>query len=470
MDATPTTTRVPKRIAKILLQALQGGVVPRVGLPYIAVGRKAEIEALLTDVDAVEAGGASCRFIVGSYGSGKSFLLQTIRTYVMDRGFVVADADLSPERRLQGTKGQGLATYRELMQNLATKTMPEGGALGLVLERWLSGMKTAAQTRHRLSIESPSFARALEADIVSWAMGLSELLHGAEFARILVAYARAHDAALDDPDAAQTQADVLKWLRGEFPTRQEAKAALGVNLVVTDENWYDFVKILSRFLTLAGYKGLFVMIDELVNLYKIPNSVSRSYNYEKLLTIYNDTLQGKARHLGFIFCGTPQSMEDRRRGIFSYEALRSRLASGRIGDSMGLTDMRSPVIKLNPLTINELLVLIEKLADIHAGCFGCARALTLAELTAFLHAEFDREGAATHITPREIIRDFIELLNLRAAHPDADWSALLARKTSAPPKDRAPEGEAALVEAGAENETFPPTAAARKDDFSGFDF
>lgn len=459
MADTQTAPRVPKRIAKTLLQALQGGVVPRVGLPYIAVGRKAEIEALLADVEAVEAGGASCRFIVGSYGAGKSFLLQTIRTYVMERGFVVADADLSPERRLHGTKGQGLATYRELMQNLATKTMPEGGALGLVLERWLEGMKAAAAKKHSIGMADPGFQKVLDAEIIGWSMALSELLHGAEFARVLVAYARAHEAAAADPDAGQTLADVLKWLRGEFASRAEAKAALGISLIVTDDNWYDFVKILSRFLTLAGYRGLFVLIDELVNLYKIPNAVSRSYNYEKLLTIYNDTMQGKARQLGFIFCGTPQSMEDRRRGVFSYKALRSRLASGNIGSQKGLADMRAPVIRLEPLTINELLVLIEKLADIHAGCFGCARKLTIEELTAFLRAAFDREGAATHITPREIIRDFIELLNLRAAHPEADWRSLFEKTAD----------QASAKSAASESEVAP-AGSSERGDLSGFDF
>lgn len=132
----PQKRRVPKRIAQIVLNSLKGGVVPRIGLPYITVGRKAEIEALLHDVDVIQEGGASFRFIVGRYGSGKSFLLQTIRNYVMDKKFVVVDGDLSPERRLQGSKGQGLATYRELIQNLSTKTRPEGGALTLILDQF----------------------------------------------------------------------------------------------------------------------------------------------------------------------------------------------------------------------------------------------------------------------------------------------------------------------------------------------
>ena len=140
--------KVPRRIAQTLINALKGGVVPRVGLPYITVGRRREIEALLSDVDMIAEGGASFRFIMGRYGSGKSFLLQTLRSYVMAKNFVVVDADLSPERRLQGTRGQGLATYRELIRNMATKTTPEGGALTLILDRWISRVQqeTAEET------------------------------------------------------------------------------------------------------------------------------------------------------------------------------------------------------------------------------------------------------------------------------------------------------------------------------------
>lgn len=414
-------TRVPKRIAKTILNALKGGVVPRIGLPYIAVGRNAEIDALLDDVAVIEEGGASFRFIVGKYGSGKSFLLQTIRSHVMDRGFVVADADLSPERRLHGTKGQGLATYRELMQNLATKTMPEGGALALILERWSDALRLEV-AESGLSPAAPGFAEALERRVLAHVTTLDDVVHGFEFGRVLSRYALATAGALDEPEAQKSL--VLKWFRGEFATKAEAKAALGVNLVATDDNWYDFLKVFALFLKRAGYKGLLVLIDELVNLYKIPNTVSRQYNYEKILTMYNDTLQGKARYIGIVMSGTPQCVEDRRRGIFSYEALRSRLESGRFVRE-GRRDLMSPVIHLAPLSVEELLVLIEKLAAMHRDLYATNRTIDETTLAAFLSAEYGRVGAETHITPREIIRDFIEFLNILAQNPDVEPQALI---------------------------------------------
>lgn len=418
--AAPAQVKVPRRIAAVILNSLKGGVVPRIGLPYVTVGRKVEIEALLHDLSLVSDGGASFRFLVGRYGSGKSFLLQTIRTHAMGRGFVVADADLSPERRLQGTKGQGLATYRELIRNLSTKTRPEGGALGLILDRWIANLRSEAAQEQGLTIDDPELAFHVEHRIFEMTRELQELVHGYDFARLLTMYYRAELAGDED-----VKANVAKWFRGEYRTRAEAREELGVNVVITDDDWYEYVKLLAAFLRGAGYEGLIVLIDELVNLYKIPNAVARQYNYEKILTMYNDTLQGKAHHLGIIMSGTPQCIEDRRRGIYSYEALRSRLTQGRFGRE-GMRDMLAPVIQLEPLTYEELLVLIEKLADIHAGFFGYERTLTEDDLVDFLRLEFGRVGADTHLTPREVIRDFIELADIMYQNPQASMADLLA--------------------------------------------
>ena len=396
--------RVPRRIAAVIINSLKGGVVPRIGLPYITVGREREIQALLHDLELVADGGASFRFLVGRYGAGKSFLLQTIRTHAMGNGFVVADADLSPERRLQGGQGQGLATYRELVRNLSTKTRPEGGALSLVLDRWVAALRER---------EDP------EAELASQLEPIRELVCGFDFTEVLRGYWR---ASLEGDE--ERRARSVRWLRGEYRTKTEARAEVGVNACITDDTWYEYLKLFAQFLVGAGYRGLVVLVDELVNLYKIPNATSRQYNYEKILTMYNDTLQGKAHHLGIIMGGTPQSIEDRRRGVFSYEALRSRLSQGRFA-SAGLADMLAPVIHLEPLTYEELLVLIEKLADIHAGYFGYERALTEPQLVSFLKAEFGRVGADTHLTPREVIRDFIELLDIVCQNPEADVDALL---------------------------------------------
>ena len=428
--------RVPKRISQAVINSLKGGVVPRIGLPYIAVGRRSEIEALLRDVDVIAEGGASFRFIVGRYGSGKSFLIQTIRGYVMDRGFIVADADLSPERRLQGTRGQGLATYRELISNLSTKTKPEGGALTLILDRWISAVQTEAAQETGLSPDDPALAIAAERKIYAVTSSISELVHGFEFAKLLTAY---YHAAVDGDD--ETKAKVVRWFRGEYTLKREAKEALGVNIIVTDDDWYDYLKLFAVFFRLAGYAGMMIFIDELVNIYKIPNTVTRQYNYEKLLTMYNDTLQGRARYLGIVMGATPQALEDKRRGIYSYEALRSRLAEGRFSRP-GARDLLAPVIRLEPLTAEEMLVLCEKLADMHAGLYGCGRTVTTDDLAAFIQIEYGRIGADRNITPREVIRDFIELLDLLCQNPGMDIASLLASDEFAYTKSEAVSDDA----------------------------
>lgn len=401
-DTAPAAPRVPKRVAAVILNSLKGGVVPRIGLPYITVGREVEIRALLTDLSLIADGGASFRFLVGRYGAGKSFLLQTIRTHAMGEGFVVADADLSPERRLQGGQGQGLATYRELIRNISTKTRPEGGALNLILDRWVA-----------------SCADVDESVVNAQLAPLEEMVHGFDFTRMLRRY---RTAASEGDEEAMSR--VTKWIRGEYRTKSEARAELGSSTIISDDDWYDYVKLIARFLVCSGYKGMLVLIDELVNLYKIPNAITRQYNYEKILTMYNDTLQGKAQYLGMIMGGTPTSIEDRRRGVFSYEALRSRLVQGRFARE-DLKDMLAPIIRLQPLTYEELLVLIEKLMQIHAGYFGWTPTLTENDLVDFLKIEFGRVGADTHLTPREVIRDFIELLDILCQNPDANVAELL---------------------------------------------
>lgn len=480
VKAAEAAPRVPKRVAAVIINSLKGGVVPRIGLPYITVGREAEIRALLTDLSLIADGGASFRFLVGRYGSGKSFLLQTIRTHAMGEGFVVADADLSPERRLQGGQGQGLATYRELMRNLSTKTRPEGGALMLILDRWISNLQMqvagelgtgtaapgSAATTSGTPVPSgaaapggapndPALNQAVEARIREQVASLEEMVHGFDFARLLTLYYR---AVVDGND--ELKGNVARWFRGEYRTKTEARQELGVSIIIGDDDWYDYVKLFAQFLKGAGYQGMLVLIDELVNLYKIPNSVTRQYNYEKILTMYNDTLQGKAHHLGIIMGGTPQSIEDRRRGVFSYEALRSRLTQGRFA-AEGMRDMLAPIIHLHPLTYEELLVLIEKLQQIHAGYFGYEARLNESDLVQFLQIEFGRVGADTHLTPREVIRDFIELLDIAYQNPSTPVASILSGVGG---NESEGEGEGG----GAQQSSLSVTAAAGQRDASEF--
>ena len=415
---------IPKRILVNLLSALSAGVVPRTGAPYIAIGRNDEIAALLESMNTVADGGAAVRFLIGRYGSGKSFLIQLLRGYAMDRGFLCADADLSTDqRRLCGGNGAGLATYRELIRNLASKASPDGGALPVVLSRHYASVLSGLAERGVLP-ESPSFSEELRREVIVGFSKLESSVGGFDFSRVICEYFLACAEENEDRKSA-----CLKWLRGEFANKTEAKAELGfrVSGIVDDENWYDYIKLWAILARHLGYAGLIVYIDECIILYKIVNRVSRESNYEKLLTIFNDALQGRAEGLGVIFGGTPQFLEDTRRGLFSYEALRSRLADSRFADA-GYTTLSSPVIRLRRLSDNELFALLQRLSKLFAMQKGSEELLSESQLERFLAVCLARAGASELLTPREMIRDFLTLLNILSENPDASFEELLVGK------------------------------------------
>lgn len=418
MDAVNIERKAPKRIAQAVINSLKGGVVPRVGLPYIAVGRDKEIKALLHDEEIISEGGASFRFIVGKYGSGKSFLLQTMRNHLLDKNYVVVDADLSPERRLQGTQGQGLATYKELIRNMSTKTRPEGGALTLILDRWISSIQRDVMSEFNLSVGAPELAEKTEKKMTDIIYSLNDMVHGFDFATLLIMYYRAVTEGDDEK-----KAKIVKWFRGEYPTKTDARRELGVNIIINDDDWYEYLKIFAEFMVKAGYSGLYIMVDELVNLYKLTNTVTRQNNYEKMLAMYNDCMQGKAHYLGIIMCGTPECMQDKRRGIYSYEALRSRLDRGRFSGEF--KDMLAPVIELSILSYEEMYILLEKLSALHSGLYGYDRVPDKDEMIFFLKTEYERIGAEKLITPREVIRDYIEVLDIIFQEENVDIKDLL---------------------------------------------
>ena len=413
------TITIPKRISSALLSSLAAGVVPRIGLEYIAVGRTSEIKAILRDLDNIAAGGAGFRIVVGRYGSGKSFLLQLIRNHAMDRGFVVADADLSPERRLTGSQRQGVATYRELMKNLATKTRPAGGALSAILERWIASIQMQVLRSTGLKQTDAAFLDAVEQQIMLVIGQMEGLVHGFDFASVLSSYWRGHRLGNDElKDAA------LRWLRGEFATKTDARRALGVRVIIDDDSWYDYIKLMAQLVVGIGYQGLVIILDEMVNLYKISHTQARQANYEKYLTMFNDTMQGKASYLGIISAGTTQFVEDSRRGLYSYEALRSRLAESRFIQP-GLQDTSGPILRLQTLSYEELFVLLTRLLEVHAAHYGEPARLRETELTQFLQEAVNRLGAEELLTPREVIRDFVTLLNLLQQHPELEFAQLI---------------------------------------------
>jgi hypothetical protein len=401
--------RIRPRERDALIQSLRAGVVPRVGQQHIQVGRAAEVRALLTDVERIADGGSAFRMAIGEYGAGKTFFLHLIRSVAMEKRLITAHADLNPDRRLHASGGQARSLYAEMMRNLATRAKPDGGAMPSVVERFISTALTEAQQ----SGTDP--AQVISARLAH----LSELTGGYDFAQVVGAYWRGHDIGDE-----QLKTSAVRWLRGEFTTRTDAKAALGVRTIIDDGSVYDHLKLMGRFAALAGFGGLLICVDELVNLFKLSSTQARKSNYEQILRILNDVLQGNAEHLGFVFGGTPESLTDTRRGLFSYPALQSRLAENSFV-SDGLVDLSGPVLRLTPLTQEDLYVLLTKVRHVYAAGDTAAHLVPDEALLAFMQHCADRVGEAYFRTPRTTIKAFCDLLAVLEQNPGADWREIL---------------------------------------------
>ncbi len=414
--------KITKRESKALLNSLGSGVVPRIGLRHIAVGRKNEIQSFLNDLETVEEKGSSFRIIGGEFGSGKSFMIQTIRNNALERDFVVMDTDLSPEKRLTGSKGQGLSTYRDLLQSTSTKTRSEG-ALETILLKWSTAIQNKVKKEHNVNPASGEFDYLVEEEIEKVLKNLQEMKYGYAFTEVLKIYWKGKKT--DNADLVNA---ALRWIRGEYSTITKAKKDLPVDLIIKDDNWYDFLKLFAKFVTQIGYKGLLVFFDEGVNLYKIPNRVSRENNYEKILTMFNDLMQGKAESIGVFLSGTPEFIYDENRGIFSYEALRSRLKPSeyQLENTINVT---GPIVELLPLDQNEVFLLLRNLCRVHSANYNYETTLTDKDLQKFMTDEYSREGSETKLMPREIIRDFINILNTLYENKEYTMDMVLDNKS-----------------------------------------
>lgn len=398
-----------------VIQSLRAGVVPRSGQHLIQVGRIREIETLVGDIDRIADGGSSFRLVIGEYGAGKTFFLNLVRAVAMERKLVVASADLNPDRRLHASGGQARSLYAELMRNIATRTKPDGGALPGVVEKFIAGSKAEAKTS----------GRSTEDIIREKLAHLTELVNGYDFSDVIAAYCRGFEEGSE-----QLKSDAIRWLRGEFATRTDARAALGVRTIVDDFNVYDQLKLMGRFVQLAGYGGLLVCLDELVNLYKLANSQARSSNYEQLLRMLNDSFQGTAVGLGFVLGGTPEFLLDTRRGLYSYPALQSRLSQNSFAGD-GLVDFSGPVVRLASLTAEDFYVLLGKIRYVYASGDVSKTRLPEEALTRFMEHCANRIGDTFFRTPRTTITSFIDLLAVLDQNPDANWESLLGNVTIA---------------------------------------
>lgn len=408
--------KIAPRERDAALQALRAGVVPRVGIRHVQVGRAGEVEETVRDMSRISGGGSAVRFVIGDYGSGKTFFLTLARTVAAERKLVVMHADLSPERRIHATGGQARTLCAELILSMSTRTKPDGGALGSIVERFVGDVRKEALSSGRDVGDALRERLEVVRDVVS----------GFDFSEVIVRYWQGSEEGNE-----QLKGAALRWLRAEYSLKTEAREALGVRTIIDDAGIYDHLKAIARLVTLAGYDGTFIVLDEMVNLYKLANSQARNANYEQVLRIVNDVLQGSAERIGFYFGGTPEFLLDSRRGLYSYEALRSRLAENSFARD-GLVDLSGPVIRLQSLTPEELYVLLDKLRLLWAGGDVTKLPVPEAALRAFLDHCSKKIGDAYFRTPRNTIRAFLDMLAVLEQNPGTQWAPLLGRVEFAP--------------------------------------
>ena len=410
---TPT---IPKRTLNTLMNAISSGVVPRRGLEYIAVGRKKETETFVADLDDTAEGGGAFRFISGRYGNGKSFMTQMVRNYAMDKGFVVMDADLAINRRLTGSKDEGVNTYRELIKNAAYRARPEGGALEPILQEWAMSISDEIGEDNITSERILSAVRARTKEF-------SSLQFCHDFALMISGYM--YDFLSNAEDSPS-----LRWLKGEYDLKSNVRRELGINTLIDDSDWYEIIKLWARLFKVLDYKGLVVFLDEAVVLYKLPSKVSRSNNYERLLTMFNDIMQGKSMYLSIYVCGTPEFIKDPARGLFSYDALKSRLISGRYESDYD--NYLGPIINLKPLSNEEIFVLLRTIKGLHEQKYGYTSEIDDEKLEIYLKTVLSNSVSSSLTTPREITRDLISLLDTLHQNPDASFDKLVRGRTVKP--------------------------------------
>ena len=409
----------PKEATSII-NSLIGGVVPKIGVQHITVGRSEEIDAFVKALEDVKNGHSMVKFWIGDFGSGKSFMLHLLNTVALKQKFVVSNADFTPDNRLYSNDGKGVALYASIMDNVAIQTKPEGGALPTLMEKWIEQVITKTAEDNNISltdIRNEQYLSLIQKSIMKTINELSDV-GGFDFGTVVMKY---YEGYIKDDE--QLRRSALKWLKGEYKTKTEAKQDLGVREIINDSNYYDMLKNFCKLFVNMGYSGFMINLDEAINLYKISTGATREKNYEKILSIYNDCFQGKVSNIFFNFAGTKETLENERRGLFSYNALKTRLETNKF-ETGEIRDFAQPVIKLMPLDHNEVFVLLKKLKAIFDFNYKTQIDISDSEIQAFMEEMFNKPGASEFLTPREVIRDFLNILNILRQNPSLDKKKL----------------------------------------------
>lgn len=406
--------KIRARERDAIVQSLSAGVTPKIGIQHIQVGRVNEVKALCQDIERIIDGGSTFRLVIGDYGSGKTFFLSVIRSIALERKLVTAHADLAPDRRIHASSGQARNLYSELMRNISTRNQPDGNALISIVERFIT--ESSKEADEKGLIVSEVIAEKLNE--------LTEMVGGYDFAKVIEAYWRGHEESNDD-----LKNNAIRWLRAEYSTKTDARNDLGIRSIISDTSFYDALKLMSLFVRQAGYAGLLINLDEMVNLYKLQSTQARTSNYEQILRILNDCLQGSAQYIGFILGGTPEFLLDTRKGLYSYEALQSRLAQNRFAQQAGVIDYSAPTLHLASLTPEELYILLENLRNVFAGGDPDKYLVPDEALHAFLMHCSQTIGDAYFRTPRNTIKEFLNMLAVLSQNTAITWDSLIQKIT-----------------------------------------
>ncbi len=414
--------RIKSKEATAIINSLSGGVVPKIGVQHITVGRQLEIEAFTTALDDVKNGHSMVKFWIGDFGSGKSFMLHLLNTVATKQKFVVSNADFTPDNRLYANDGKAVAIYSAIMDNVAIQTKPEGGALPTLLDKWIEQVVGKTAQIHNIpitEIRNEQYFTLIQDTIMQTVNEITET-GGFDFGVVVIKY---YEGYIKNDEFLRRSA--LKWLKGEYRTKTEARQDLGVREIINDSNYYDMLKNFCKLFVSMGYSGFMINLDEAINLYKISTATMRAKNYEKVLTIFNDCFQGKVSHLFINFAGTKEFLENERRGLFSYDALKTRLETNKF-ETLEYRDLAQPVIKLKPLDHNEIFVLLKRLREIFNINFNMEISITDEDIQLFMEEMFNKPGASEFLTPREVIRDFLNILSILRQNPSADKRTLIS--------------------------------------------
>jgi len=409
----------PKEVTAII-NSLLGGVVPKIGVQHITVGRSAEVEAFLHALEDVKNGHSIVKFWIGDFGSGKSFMMHLLNTVALKQKFVVSNADFTPDNRLYANDGKAVVLYSAIMDNIAIQTKPEGGALPTLLDKWIEQIMINTAQENGISpteIRHEQYIELIQRNILKTVNEVTEV-GGFDFAHVIMKY---YEGFIKHDE--QLRRNALKWLKGEYKTKTEAKQDLGVREIINDLNYYDMLKNFTKLFVSIGYSGFMINLDEAINLYKIATAAMREKNYEKILSIYNDCFQGKVSNLFINFAGTKEFLENPRRGLFSYQALKSRLETNKF-ENLNIRDFAQPVIRLMPLNNNEIFVLLKKLQAVFELNYNIKMDVVDEDIRLFMEELYNKPGAHEFLTPREVIRDFLNVLSIIRQNPNINKQQL----------------------------------------------